>query len=62
MKNVLLVILIAFGILACVVIGPILVVLVNLLGRIILLLIKPICFVAIAIGGTYALIKMLTNL
>lgn len=62
MKNVLLVILIAFGILACVVIGPILMVLVNLLGSIILLLFKPICLVAIAIGGTYALVKMLMRL
>lgn len=62
MKNVLLVVLIAFGILACVIIGPVIAVLVNLLGGIIILLLKPICIVAIAIGGTYALVKMLMRL
>ena len=62
MKNVLMVILIAFGVLACVIIGPVVAILVNFLGGIIILLLKPICIVAIAIGGTYALVKMLTRL
>lgn len=62
MKNVLLVVLIAFGILACVIIGPVIAVLVKLLGGIIVMLLKPICIAVIAIGGTYALVKMIMRL
>ena len=62
MKNVLLVILIAFGILACVIVAPVISVIVSLLGYIVMLLLKPICIVAIMIGATYALVKMLMRL